>query len=273
MVFSTVLRRSAFTLIELLVVVAIIAILASLVLPFIKSSRNRAKMVRETNAARNIMVAYLNYASNNDGDLLPGYDKTAKRVTLPSGTSITGEMVCRYPWRIAPYINEQIDNIFLVNDGKKVTKDSSPTSFNYQYRASLNPALGINGYCIGGYNDGSKRGYFSSDVVTKLQGTVHASRLLVFASARMRVDESEGVVPGNHMIIPPKLGGAEWAPTFDPKGMPADTGNVDFRWDNKAVCSFLDGHVALMDLKELSDMRNWSNQAVENDDHDFSVPQ
>jgi len=60
-------RQRAFTLIELLVVVAIIAILASLLLPALSQARGRALGASCMSLQRQIMLAGLEFASDHDG--------------------------------------------------------------------------------------------------------------------------------------------------------------------------------------------------------------
>lgn len=62
-------RRNAagFTLIELLVVVAIIAILAALLMPALRSAREAGKRVACMNNLRQLALAALNYANDYDG--------------------------------------------------------------------------------------------------------------------------------------------------------------------------------------------------------------
>ena len=62
-----------FTLIELLVVVAIIAILAALLLPSLKSAREMGKMVTCMNNLRQIGFACTAYGDDNDGVLVPPF--------------------------------------------------------------------------------------------------------------------------------------------------------------------------------------------------------
>ncbi len=60
-------RMSAFTLIELLVVIAVIALLMAILMPALQRAREQGKAVYCSNNLKNIHLAFLMYAEDNDG--------------------------------------------------------------------------------------------------------------------------------------------------------------------------------------------------------------
>lgn len=256
---------------ELLVVTSVIAVLAGLILTAVGKVQNDSRAMREVNAGRQLIAAYLTYTQDHDGELMSGYDKATQRVEL-SNRVISGEMCARYPWRLALYLAEQVDEIYLLNDNKKFTEHMDKTSFEYLYRISLNPAFGMNSYCVGGYESGTGMNYFQTDVVRTLGGAHKPSNLVVFTSARMKASRSDEAVPGNFIVQPPRFFRSTWSPKFEEDQPAANYGNVDLRWSGKAVCAFLDGHVEMLNNEQLRDSRRWSNMAAENNDPGFIVP-
>ena len=76
-------RKKGFTLIELLVVIAIIAILAAMLLPALSQAREKARAAKCIGNLKQLTMAVIMYADNNDGLYCP-------RTMLKNGYSTTG---------------------------------------------------------------------------------------------------------------------------------------------------------------------------------------
>ena len=64
-------KKQNFSLIELLTVVAVIAILAGLLLPVLSKGREKAGSIRCTSNLKNLLVAGISYADEQDGFWVP----------------------------------------------------------------------------------------------------------------------------------------------------------------------------------------------------------
>lgn len=259
---------SGLTLVELLVVVAIFAILGAISLPVISSLQERARATNEISGARQTIAAWISYAGDRDGQVLPGY-QSEPGVTNAEGETLRFPVNARYVFRLAPYLDYRLQGTVLVNDQSRLKDD---------YAISTSPTFGINLTFVGGdFGGGSdlrptatNLATYGKFVVTRIAGIHAPSKLIVFASARF--DRPDGhVVEGYNAIRSPSLHARRWPERYD-VGEPWYTyGMVHLRYDEKAVCAMADGHVELLDFEQLQDMRRWSNQAAEADDPDWTL--
>jgi len=137
---------SGFTLIELLVVIAIIAILAALLLPALAKAKERAMRVSCQSNLKQIGIAIIMYAGDNDDQLPPN----RMNATLPDGNSVW------YPnfmgawnlnpanpiWTLGPFNLGSIWVTKLVPDGKVLYCPSGVKfdgGYTYQYYADVGP--------------------------------------------------------------------------------------------------------------------------------------
>ena len=255
---------SGFTLVELLVVIGIIALLAAMLLPALGKARYRASQVNEMSGARQLLIAWSLYAEDHSDSVLPGY-RYGLTATDFQGRPVNHPINARYPWRIAPYLGNSFDVMYL-NENRRTLE-----AFRRMedpdlgvYAASVFPSQGINSVFVGGDDlelPPTDRAFerFGRFCVLKTAEVGRPSELLVFTSAR---GPFEGrVVPGYYLVRPPYLNARRWAVDWNPEDGPEAWGNVHPRYNLRAVTGMMDGHVENLDRRRLQDMRLWANPA------------
>jgi prepilin-type N-terminal cleavage/methylation domain-containing protein len=256
-------KRNAFTLVELLVVVGIIAALVAILLPVLGKARRQARTVAELSASRQLMVAYLAYAHDNRGALIPGHVADAVQLNDELGKPLTpSEVSKRWPWRLVANIRYGLRGTLLVNERADALADR--TAPMWTYNVSLSPSFGLNFFSLGG--DQTSAGALNlPGCLKKASQTTQSSRLIVFTSARSI--GPAGTIEGYWKVVPPtkpfEYSATGWNPgRYDEAGEPAAWGYVHPRHNNRAVVACLDGHSELLSIDELRDMTRWSERAA-----------
>lgn len=236
--------------IELLVAVAIIVMLASVSTVGYSKYMEMAKRGKELHAARVLMAGFHAHAADHAGKIMKAMDVNPGQVLDNQGRPVMSHAAKRWPWRLAPYIDHNI-NMLMVNNEKAAPVDNAM----YSYLVTVFTTLGMNGTFVGGKfgtsmapdHPGNNRGMFC---VTNIVQPHKPSQLIVFVSAKMQ--------------------GAPHAGCFDvcAPGFGA-VGQVHYKYGGKAVVAYFDGHVEMNNEEQLQDMRRWSNLAAMQDNPDW----
>ena len=270
--------KKGFTLIELLVVIAIIAILIGLVTVAAGNVLASAKSTKESGALRGVLQAYLLAATDQQGKLIEGYSNNQDTTfTGPSGEPIPWPASGRYVWRLLPYMDGAMNNLY-VNDQEELLTQYTD-SVNYNYIASLFPSFGLNSEWLGGDARTTAMPALESKCLygKYLSDIRRPSRQLVFASARAPEGAGDGspevplVMEGYFEIKSPYFpstgdtwrwhtvaGEQSMMPTEDS----ADHGNISARHSGRVLTGQLDGSTEFISIKDLADMRRWAPKAT-----------
>ena len=252
---------SGFSLVELLVVITVLGLLAGLATPVLGRARKAGEQASESSAAKSLITAYLAAAQDQNGILLQGFDEDGE-ATHANGTpfGVGSSEATRWPWRLAPYLNYQMEGSVLVNERAAAVDPMNPS---HSYLVSASPSLGMNSFFVGGHENGQPAYNYSTNgvCVTRLVQAERPSMLIVFCSAR-GLDPSRGRnVDGYYFVTAPNSS-PRWATSYNPNASPRAFGNVRMSYGGKAVAAQLDGSVSLLTFEELRDMRRWANGAA-----------
>jgi prepilin-type N-terminal cleavage/methylation domain-containing protein len=258
---------SGFSLVELLVVIGIIAMLVGMLLPALNSARNSAASVKTLSDLRQLSAVYIQYATQNQGRLLPGYLPTNPPGVLDrvTNTTITATPARRWPYRLAQ-VNSSIWKLIRP---QRDTVDLLKSPEN----ASTYPIFGLNTIYLGGHDAPTFAGFPAPKphVVYKLTDARRPVNQIVFVEVRIGGSSALAVTGdeaqlGFHYATPPRAAGQHWAvaqnklqytsPLTGAAGLPTSRSN-----QSKFAVAFLDGHVDRLSLSELADMRRWTPRA------------
>jgi len=222
-----------FTLIELLVSIAIVSILATLLFLGVKSYIKSGQRAAEVAAGRTLMSAFHSYAADNGGNVIKALDPKPGPVIDNKGKPVMSHAARRWPWRLAPYFDYDV-NVLIVNN-----KEAAPANDRmFSYLVTVFTTLGMNGTYVGGKQHSPR---ISPKHITNILQPHKPAELIVFASAKM-----EGAPHPGCFDVGPDGSGA--------------VGTVDYKYSNKAVVAYFNGHVELNTEEQLKDMSRWSNK-------------
>jgi prepilin-type N-terminal cleavage/methylation domain-containing protein len=162
--------ESGFTLVELLVVIAVIAVLASLLLPALSRAKSKAQAVACLNNLKQLQVGWIMYADDNNDWLVPNHPPGYRGGTFPSwslgdmrygnpdGTNIDN-LIGDRKGALGTYIKTH--RIFKCPSDRSVTKLADGNSYPRVRSYAVNQVVGSDYAVVPGVLVFFKRGDFA----------------------------------------------------------------------------------------------------------------
>ena len=268
---------AGFSLVELLVVVAIIGILVAIVVPVAMGARRSAARMREASAMRSTIVAWISYATDERGFVLPGYrsgfparDENGNPIP-PDTYGGDVEISKRWPWRLAPWLDQDFRRIYCGENAATFERLQSGDPTQFMYFTSLYPSFGLNSAWVGGDEQrfpvdetlpNGALNPFAKWCVLRLSAAKRPGRTMAFVSSRTNATADGTLNEGYFRVDGPWLANATptWAAEYDPES-PAGFGSVSARFGGEALFATIDGGVDFAPVEQLRDMRRWCDGA------------
>ena len=121
-------KSRGFTLIELLVTMAIVAILMSLAFAGYQKFIESGKKGKEVHAARVLMAGFHAFAADNAGKIIKAMEPNPGRVLDNAGKPVMSHAARRWPWRLTPYLDNNVD-MLMVNNKEAAPIDNAMYSY------------------------------------------------------------------------------------------------------------------------------------------------
>ncbi len=281
-------QPKAFTLVELLVVVAIIGLLLAILLPSLNMATDIAHQTRGMSNLKQMLQGYTYYSMENRGNLLYGYAPNNVNGTTLSATyqgqTFNGIVVNRYPWRLAPYVEDAFRVFYSNSEAPDAPQASDPPgeAFSKAYTLSVSPTFGINSVFVGGHYGVFYKGF-------NLQGSTHVpnnGKHVVFRDTHVKnpsglIGFTETQMTGGgateytglHWTTPPNADVEMWQTdasddrAFEVLNTSRVIGLPKGHFRKQTITGFLDTHVERLNARELDNMTLWANEADSTDDY------